>query len=165
MLDYFSVSATPEFIHPRKPDVPQWLMSPPVGDQDPNIISYAPVLYHNMRIPSVTGIAIPIVRPNNPSVAVSNDGLTGEISKVGQENQVASPVTYYSMEPISVKSEMVVPENTPTFDSQGKVQVHNPVSEVVSRLCIGGGQSVCSDITCRGRFCVSLALYVPFGFS
>uniref|UniRef100_H2Z5V1 NYN domain-containing protein n=1 Tax=Ciona savignyi TaxID=51511 RepID=H2Z5V1_CIOSA len=36
-------SATPEFIHPRNSNVPQWLMSPPVGDQDPSIISYAPL--------------------------------------------------------------------------------------------------------------------------
>ncbi|XP_078483105.1 meiosis regulator and mRNA stability factor 1-like [Ciona intestinalis] len=36
-------AATPEFIHPRNSNVPQWLMSPPVGDQDPSIISYAPL--------------------------------------------------------------------------------------------------------------------------
>nr|CAB3263650.1 meiosis arrest female protein 1 homolog [Phallusia mammillata] len=36
-------AGTPEFIHPRNTNIPQWLMSPPVVDSDPSIVSYVPL--------------------------------------------------------------------------------------------------------------------------
>ena len=79
--NYVSVSATPEFIHPRTPNMPRWLMSPPVREQDPSIISYAPMLYHNVGVPSVASIAIPVLGPVTSQVTTTNDDATSmEIS-------------------------------------------------------------------------------------
>nr|XP_039259521.1 meiosis regulator and mRNA stability factor 1-like [Styela clava] len=99
------VSATPEFIHPRKPDVPQWLMSPPVGEQDPSIISYAPMMYHNVRVPSVTGIAIPVVGPMGTGVAVGNHINGTEPPKIDSPALVVSPVPFYENSPMPMQQQ------------------------------------------------------------